>query len=182
MHSWSTFGARANHEQTRIHKIHHSSNLGEATTFPLIVYYVPLHEAPIQMTFFPRRKSGWFLMRGNRGDYWLLMVRTQIANLTFVLSFGHNLCFKCSNGSCEPILYIYVSIAFQWYITLWRFKNPFGTPTPNNGSSLGSVKVHSLTLSHSQELEMWLLLPSWPITLQVLALVVSPRLGLRHNV
>ncbi len=115
-------------------------------------------------------------------DSQLLVVRSQIVNLTPNLSFGHNLCFKCSNGSCEPILYIYVSIAFQWYITLWRFKNPFGTPTPNNGSSLGSVKVHSLTLSHSQELEMWLLLPSWPITLQVLALVVSPRLGLRHNV
>jgi hypothetical protein len=26
---------------------------GEATTFPLIVYFVPLHEAHIQMTFCP---------------------------------------------------------------------------------------------------------------------------------
>jgi len=37
-------------EQTRLHKIHRGPNLGEATTFPLIVYYVPLHEAHIQMT------------------------------------------------------------------------------------------------------------------------------------
>jgi hypothetical protein len=41
MHSLSTFGA----------KTHHGPDLGEATTFPLIVYYVPFHEAHIQMTF-----------------------------------------------------------------------------------------------------------------------------------
>jgi hypothetical protein len=51
VHSWSTFGVRMNHEQTQTHKTHHNPDLGEATTFPLIVYYVPLHEAHIQMTF-----------------------------------------------------------------------------------------------------------------------------------
>jgi hypothetical protein len=51
MHSWSTFGVRTNHEQTRTHKIHHSLDLGKAITFPLIVYSVPLHEAHIQMAF-----------------------------------------------------------------------------------------------------------------------------------
>jgi hypothetical protein len=35
------------------HKTHHGLDLGEATTFPLIVYYVPLHEAHIQMAFCP---------------------------------------------------------------------------------------------------------------------------------
>jgi len=39
------------HEQTRIHKTHYSSGLGEVTTFPLIMYFVPLHEAHIQMAF-----------------------------------------------------------------------------------------------------------------------------------
>jgi hypothetical protein len=53
MHSWSTFGVRMSHGQTQIHKTHHNPNLGEATTFPLIVYYVPLHEAYIQMAFCP---------------------------------------------------------------------------------------------------------------------------------
>jgi hypothetical protein len=53
MHSWNTFGARTSHGQIRIHKTHHSPNLGEAITFPLIVYYVPLHEAHIQMIFCP---------------------------------------------------------------------------------------------------------------------------------
>jgi hypothetical protein len=41
MHSWSTFSARMSHGQIRTHKLHHGPNLGEATTFPLIVYYVP---------------------------------------------------------------------------------------------------------------------------------------------
>jgi len=51
MHSWNTFGARTNHGQTQIHKTHHGPDLGEAATFPLIVYFVPLHEAHIQMAF-----------------------------------------------------------------------------------------------------------------------------------
>jgi hypothetical protein len=51
MHSLSTFGAKTSHKQIRTHKIHHDLDLVEATTFPLIVYYVPLHEAHIQMTF-----------------------------------------------------------------------------------------------------------------------------------
>jgi hypothetical protein len=53
MHNWNIFGARTNHEQTRIHKTHHGLDLGEATTFPFIVYFVPLHEAHIQMAFCP---------------------------------------------------------------------------------------------------------------------------------
>ncbi len=52
MHSWSsTFGARTSHEQIRTHKTHHGLDLGEATTFPLIVYSVIAHEAHIQMAF-----------------------------------------------------------------------------------------------------------------------------------
>ncbi len=145
MHNLSTFGARKNHEQLRTHKTNHDPDLGEAITFPLIVFYAPLHEAHIQMAFCPERvpKSPqlrlpqlwepitmhanlplwwdlkqscslrWDLSNGmlyttctwvNRVDSWLLMVRSQIVNLTFVLSFGHNLCFKCPNGSCKPIL------------------------------------------------------------------------------
>jgi hypothetical protein len=39
------------HGQTRIHKTHYGPGLGEVTTFPLIVYFVPFHEAHIQMAF-----------------------------------------------------------------------------------------------------------------------------------
>jgi hypothetical protein len=31
------------------------------------------------------------------------------------ISFGHNLCFKCSNGSCKLISDIYILRDFQWY-------------------------------------------------------------------
>jgi len=37
MHSYNTFGAWTSHEQTRTQKTHHNLDLGEATTFPLIV-------------------------------------------------------------------------------------------------------------------------------------------------
>jgi hypothetical protein len=42
--------------------------------------------------------------RGIRVDSWFLVIGNQIANLTPGLSFGHNLCFRCPNGSCKPIL------------------------------------------------------------------------------
>jgi hypothetical protein len=71
------------------------------------------------------------------------VVGSQIANLTSDPSFGHNLCFKCPNGQCKPILDIYVLIAFQWYkknlsiqwvftlvIALWRFGSPSGLQFP----------------------------------------------------
>jgi hypothetical protein len=42
-------------------------------------------------------------MQVNQGNFWLLMVGNQIANLPFDPSFGHNLCFKYPYGSYEPI-------------------------------------------------------------------------------
>jgi hypothetical protein len=50
----NTFGAHMNHEQTRTHKTHHGLNLGEATTFPLIIFFVHGHEASTQMSFCPK--------------------------------------------------------------------------------------------------------------------------------
>jgi hypothetical protein len=51
VHNWSTFGARTSHGQTQIHKIHHGPDLGEAITFPLIVYSVLGHKTSTQMSF-----------------------------------------------------------------------------------------------------------------------------------
>jgi hypothetical protein len=53
MGSWNTFGAQTNHEQTRTHNTHHGLDLGEATTFPLIVYSVHGHRTSTQMSFCP---------------------------------------------------------------------------------------------------------------------------------
>jgi len=85
--------------------------------------------------------------------YWvdsrLLVVKNQTANLTPASSFGHNLCFRCLNGSYKPILEIYVSIAFQWYKELFKplgfdpcnrslnIRESTGTPTPKMEVPLG---------------------------------------------
>jgi hypothetical protein len=52
--------------------------------------------------------QGWF-------DSRLLVVESQIDNLTLEPSFCHNLCCRCPNGSCEAIFYICALIDFQWY-------------------------------------------------------------------
>jgi hypothetical protein len=57
MRNWNTFGARTSHEQTQTHKTHHDQNLGEATTFPLIVFFVFDHGANTQMSFWEFRNS-----------------------------------------------------------------------------------------------------------------------------
>jgi hypothetical protein len=49
VHILNTFGARTSNGQTQTH---HGPNLGEATTFSLIVYFVAGHGTSIQMAFF----------------------------------------------------------------------------------------------------------------------------------
>jgi hypothetical protein len=114
----------------------------------------------------------------NQGDSWLLLVGSQIGRLTFGLSFGHNLCFKYPNGSCKPVLDIYVPKAFQHYKELFNPMsfNPYNHPlkiqdsiktlipkvgahlqdsglhrdsNSPNGNSLGNVWIHSLTLPYT---------------------------------
>ncbi len=51
VHSWSTYSAQMNHEQTWIHKIQHDLNLGEVTTFALIILFVLSHGTSTQMSF-----------------------------------------------------------------------------------------------------------------------------------
>jgi len=59
-------------------------------------------------------------MQGNQGDFLLLMVGSQIDNLIPNLYFDHNLSFKYPNGSCKPILDIYIPRAFKWYKELFN--------------------------------------------------------------
>jgi hypothetical protein len=180
---------------------------GKATTFPLIVYFVPLHKAHIQMTFlsrdsqmeipkFPKLGLPWlwgpitfcanFWLRwglkqshspcwdlfngmshttytqGNRVDSQLLMIKSQIADLTLGPSFGHNSYFKCPNGSWELILDIYVSIDLQWYKKLFNLlgfdpcnysiniQESTGTPTPKVEAPLGVWGFIPHTFFHSR--------------------------------
>jgi hypothetical protein len=129
--------------------------------------------------------------QGNRGNSWLLVVGSQIANLTPDLSFGHNLYLKCPNESCELTLDIYVPRAFQWYkkhfnpmgfdpcnisLKIWE---SIGSPTPKIGTHLGVwvfIPSHSPTLLKACNVTSGL--RTWPTPLQALALVASPSLGL----
>jgi len=77
------------------------------------------------------------------------MVKSQI--YTSILDFfgGHNLCYKYSNGLCEPILNTYISRNFQYYkknfnpmnFDPWKFflkiRKSVGTPIPKMGVHLG---------------------------------------------
>jgi hypothetical protein len=143
------------------------------------------------------RAFQWYVARRlharKSGRFWLLVVESQTGCLTIGFSFD-NLCFRCPNGQCEPILDIYASIHFQWYrdffeamgfdpynrtLKIWK---SIWDSNSQHGSSLWSVRVHSLTLfALPRACEMILGSPSWPATLQPLTLVASPRLGLWHS-
>jgi hypothetical protein len=139
----------------------------------------------------------WYVatyMQGKRCDSPLLVVKSQTVNLTLGLSFSHNLCFKCPNGSCKPISNIYIPRAFQLYKgrlnpmsfdpcnRFLKIQESIGTLTPKVKTHLGVwgfIPSHSPTLLGAWDVTLGL--PSWLATLQAFALVASPRLGLRHK-
>jgi hypothetical protein len=130
------------------------------------------------------RISEWFLTFSGQESNW---------QFDFGLSFSHNLCFKYPNGSCEPILGIYVPRAFQWYIELLnpisfdpcncflKIWKSIETPTPKVGVHLG---VWRFIPSHFPTLPgAWNVTPGlhfWPALSQALDLAASPRLGSCH--
>jgi hypothetical protein len=106
------------------------------------------------------------------------MVRNQICNLTLGPSFGHNLCFKYSNGSCELILNIYILRNVQWYKVsfnpmsfdpcnrLLKIRKSIGIPTPKVGVHLGvQENVGEWTPTFPSELPLWECGGSFPHTL-----------------
>jgi hypothetical protein len=129
----------------------------------------------------------------NRVDSQLFVVGSQTGSLTPGPSFGHNLCFRCSNEQCKLILDICVPRAFQWYkkrhktliFDLWnrslKFWESTGTPSPKVGVALG---VWGFTPSHFSTLPgVCDVTPEFsfgPHPCNPLALVTSPKLRLRH--
>ncbi len=111
--------------------------------------------------------------QGIQGDSWLLVVGSQIANLTPSPSFGHNLCFNYRNGSCEPIFKKLIPRAFQWYKELFhpmvfdpyncsmKIQESIGTPTPKVRAHLGVLRFipsHSPTFLRAWDVTPELLL------------------------
>jgi hypothetical protein len=113
------FGAQINHWQTWTHKTHHSLDLRKATTFPLIIYSTPGHGTNTQMSFCPEIPHNWDSYGFGAHNFACrppIEMKEKIVNLNNLTpdpSYGHNLCFKCPNGSCEPIL----------NITFYKFSN-----------------------------------------------------------
>jgi len=132
------------------------------------------------------------------------MLGNQIGNITPNPSFGHNLCFKCPNGSHNPILDIYILRDFQWckevfnpmFFDLWnrllKIWKSIRTPTPKVGAHLGVwgfIPSNFPTLLGTWNVTPMLLLGTWNVTpmlhfklapLPALTLVVSPRLRSWH--
>jgi hypothetical protein len=90
--------------------------------------FQPLIEMRFKQSFSPYQEIFNYMWHATcmhvfQGDSRLLMVRNQIGTLTFNTSFGHNLCFKYSNGSRKPILNIYISRNFQRYKEIFNPMN-----------------------------------------------------------
>ncbi len=93
----------------------------------------------------------WYRTYTQINDSQLLVVGGQIGNLTHNPSFGHKLCLKYSNGSCKPILDIYVprdlqfyrNFLIQWVLTLviafWKFIVHQCNSLQLNGDSTGII-------------------------------------------
>jgi len=91
----------------------------------------------------------------NQVDSWLLVVGSQIANLTPDLSFDHNLCCRCPNGYTRPFwtstlqdLSNGIKNTSMWgvlatKIALWVFESHGGLPCPTFGSVSGDLTLPS---------------------------------------
>jgi hypothetical protein len=129
--SWSIFYAWTSHEQTQTHKIHHDLDLGEATTFPLIVFSMFGHKASTQMSFCP-------------GIHMLGVMKLGLPQLWRPITFCTNLslrwgpkkscnhCRKFSNSKWQGHLHASKS---RWFVTFsgrksnWQFDSwPFFWP------------------------------------------------------
>jgi hypothetical protein len=119
------------------------------------------------------------------------MVGSQVDSLTPDPSFGHNLCFRCPNEQCKPILNIYIPKAFWWYkehhkplsFDPWncslKFWESTKTPFPKVEVALGVwgfTPSYSLTLSYTPG-SMWCDSrgSSWPATLLPFCLGYKPK-------
>jgi len=102
-------------------------------------------------------------MQGNQGDSKLLVVESQIVNLTSDPSFDHNLCFRCPNWSCKPNSKIYILRAFQWY--KGRF-NPMSFDPCNHFFKIQeSIRISTPTPKVGAHLKVWGFFPSHSPTL-----------------
>ncbi len=88
------------HKQTQTHKTHHNPDLGEATTFPPIVFSVPGHGANTQMSFCPRTPKLEVSKNLKLGfsRFWRPITLCEDLQLKWGLKQSCSPCRKISNG------------------------------------------------------------------------------------
>ncbi len=144
----------------------------------------------LKQNFSPRWKLSNNMWHANcthvfQGDFELLLGGNQIDTLILNPFLGHNLYFKYWNGSCEPILRIYVSRAFQWFKkifnpisfgpwnTFLKTWNSIGIPTPKMWESIWKFMGSFIHILESANVIP--MLHSWPTPFHAFALVINPR-------
>jgi hypothetical protein len=126
VHSLSIFGVRMSHEQPQIHKSHHNLNLGEATTFSLIVYFVPLHGATSKWHFVSGLLNGKFPELG-LPQLWGPITLCENLRLQWGLKQSCSPCWKLSNGMLHT-----TCTQGNWvnsWLLVFKIKLPIWLPT-----------------------------------------------------
>jgi hypothetical protein len=133
MHNWNIFGALTSHGQTWIHKIHHDLDLTEATTFPIIIFFVPSHGAITQISFCLETPKLRVLKFSKLGLSWLWGPITFHAYLWLKWGLKQSCSFyrKLFKGTWN-VTYTQVN---QCYYQLLMVRNQIGNLTP--GPSFG---------------------------------------------
>jgi hypothetical protein len=109
MCGWNTFSARMSHGHTQTHKTHHNPDLGEATTFPLIVFFVLSHEACAQMSFCPRTPKLKFPKFLNLRLSWFWRPILFCTNLRLRWGLKQS-CYPCRELSNDMLHAIYMQV------------------------------------------------------------------------
>jgi hypothetical protein len=104
MCNWNIFGAWTNHGQTRIHKTHHSPNLGEVTTFPFIILCAwPWGQHPNVILSYDSQIGGPKFPKLGLLQFWMPITLCVDLWLRWGLEQSYNLCWELFNGMWHGI-------------------------------------------------------------------------------
>jgi hypothetical protein len=128
--------------------------LGEATTFPLIIFFVLGHGDCTQMSFCPRTPKLGIPKFPKLGFLWLWKPITFCTN--FQLGWGLKQSYSPHQKLCNGIR----NFSIQWIlipkISLWKFGNPLRFQFSKWEPTWECVVSFPHTLLHFREHEMWL--------------------------
>jgi hypothetical protein len=133
-----------NHGHTQTYKTHHNPNLGEATTFPLIIFYVISHGGYIYPNvIFPRVPKLGVPKFPKLGLQPLWRPITSYAS--FRLRWSLKKCYSISQKNSNDVWHATWTHVIQGNSQLLVVKNQFDTLIP------GPSFYHNLCLKHSNE-------------------------------